>query len=412
LERNVRGGTGGNTVLHIRQQWLGGDFRTERFGSTQVEGQDWKLTDDTVAMSREDEKYIKRCFELARRGKGRVSPNPLVGCVIVRGGTIVSEGYHQRFGGPHAEVVALRKAGTKARGATLYVNLEPCPHHGKTPPCTEAILAAGVKRVVACMKDPNPLVTGSGFAKLRKAGIQVSVGALRREAEELNEKFVTFMKTGFPFVGVKVAQTLDGKIADVVGRSQWITGKEARTYAHQLRTEYDAILVGAGTVLRDNPRLTVRRVKGRSPLRVVLDGKLSVHPSARLFDTRVARTIVLTSVPAMKKYARKVGQLTMRGVDVLSLERSTELDPKGVLAVLGEMEVSSVLIEGGSRTISKFLEAGLVQAVHCFIAPKIFGAGLDAWRLQRGRLLSQSIQLKNLKLNTLGGDLLLEGRIL
>ncbi len=360
-------------------------------------------------MSRDDAKYIKRCFELARKGNGRVSPNPLVGCVIVRDRRIVAEGYHQRFGGPHAEVVALRRAGTMARGSTLYVNLEPCSHYGKTPPCTEAILAAGVKRVVACMKDPNPLVAGTGFAKLRTAGVQVSVGVLRREAEELNKKFVTFMRTGLPFVGVKVAQTLDGKIADVVGRSQWITGEEARTYAHQLRSTYDAILVGAGTVLRDNPRLTVRNVNGRNPLRVVLDGKLSVDPTARLFDTRVARTIVLTSAAATKTNRRKVRQLTKRGVEVLSVQGRTELHPKEVLAVLGGLQVSSVLIEGGSRTISKFLEADLVQTVHCFIAPRIFGEGLDAWKLSQGRLLSRSIQLKNVAIRTLGRDLLVEG---
>lgn len=364
-----------------------------------------------MAMSRDDEKYIERCFELARRGMGRVSPNPLVGCVIVRDGKLVAEGYHQRFGGPHAEVLALRKAGKKARGATLYVNLEPCSHHGKTPPCTEAIIAAGVKRVVASTKDPNPLVAGSGFEKLRKAGIQVHVGVLRNEAEELNEKFVTFMKTGFPFVGVKVAQTLDGKIADPFGRSKWITDEEARTYAHQLRTEYDAILVGAGTVQRDDPQLTVRKVQGRNPLRVVLDGRLSVKPNAKVFKTRNAQTIVLTSTLAMKKYPRKVGQLTMRGVDVLSVERNTDLDPKAVLAVLGEMNISSVLVEGGAHTISRFLEEGLVQKVHCFIAPKILGAGLEGWRLQSGRRLSQSIQLKNVRLRMVGKDLLLEGRI-
>lgn len=362
-------------------------------------------------MRREDEKYIERCFELARRGEGRVSPNPLVGCVIVRNGTIVAEGFHQRYGGPHAEVLALRKAGRKARGATLYVNLEPCSHHGKTPPCTEAIIAAGVRRVVASTKDPNPLVAGSGFAELRKTGIQVEVGVLRSAAEELNEKFVTFMKTGFPFVGVKVAQTLDGKIADAFGRSRWITGEEARTYAHRLRTQYDAILVGAGTVLHDNPRLTVRKVKGRNPLRVVLDGRLSVKTSAKVFDTRNAPTIVLTSALAVKKYPRKVGQLAMRGVEVVSVQRSSDLHPKGVLAALGEMDISSVLIEGGANTISRFIDEGLVHRVHCFVAPKILGAGLDAWKLKHGYQLTQAIQLENVKLRTMGRDLLLEGRI-
>lgn len=362
-------------------------------------------------MRSDDEKYIERCLELARQGRGRVSPNPLVGCVLVRDGRVIAEGYHQRFGGPHAEVVALRKAGDSARGATLYVNLEPCSHHGKTPPCTEAIIAAGVKRVVASIKDPNPFIAGSGFTTLRKAGIQVRVGVLRNEAAALNEKFVTFMKTGFPFVGVKVAQTLDGKIADTSGHSKWITGDEARTYVHQLRTEYDAILVGAGTVQRDNPELTVRRVQGRNPLRVVLDGRLSVKASAKVFNTRKAGTVVLTSALAMKKYPRKVGQLTMQGVDVLSVERGTDLHPEGVLAILGEMNISSVLLEGGARTISRFLEENLIHKVHCFIAPKILGVGLDGWMLQRGRRLDRAIQLKKIKLKMVGEDLLLEGRI-
>ncbi len=363
-------------------------------------------------MNAVDRKHIERCLQLARKGQRRVSPNPMVGCVIVRNGNVVAEGYHQKFGGSHAEASALKRAGSKARGATLYVNLEPCSHHGKTPPCVDAIVAAGVKRVVASSKDPNPVVSGSGFRELKRAGVHVRVGELQREAEELNEKFFTFMKTGLPFVGVKVAQTLDGRIADAWGASKWITGEKARKHSHKLRTEYDAVLVGARTVLRDDPRLTVRWVKGRNPVRIVVDGKLSVRPSARVFRTNEARTLLLTSTQAMRKQPVKVQRLSRRGVEIIPVQNTFRLRPKEILTTLARLNISSVLMEGGSRTIAPFVEAALVQKIHCFVAPKVLGAGLNSLALNRPVSLSKSVRVTDLVVARVGIDLLIEGRIL
>lgn len=336
----------------------------------------------------------------------------MVGCVLVRREKVIAEEYHQRFGGPHAEALALQRAGSRARGATLYVNLEPCSHHGKTPPCVDAIIAAGVERVVAASKDPNPLVAGSGFRKLKKAGVDVRVGVLRQEAEELNEKFFSFMKTGLPFVGIKIAQTLDGRIADAWGTSKWITSEDARKYSNKLRTQYDAVLVGARTVVRDNPQLTVRRTKGRNPIRIVVDGRLSVKPSSIVFRTRAARTLILTSASAMKRQPAKVQDLSRRGVEVIPVQNNVLLRPREILSTLARLNISSVLIEGGSRTIGPFVEAALVQKIHCFIAPKVLGAGLNSLALDHPRPLSQSIQITNPVVARIGSDLFIEGRIL
>jgi len=354
---------------------------------------------------------MRRCLELAIRGRGKVSPNPMVGCVIVKKNKIVAEGFHGRFGGPHAEIDALRKAGRKARGATLFVNLEPCAHYGKTPPCADAIIKAGVKRVVAATMDPNPLVSGKGAARLRRAGVEVRMGLLRDEAERLNERFFTFMRERIPFVGIKIAQTLDGRIADSAGRSKWITSKEARTEAHRIRSTYDAILVGANTILKDDPELTVRLVKGRNPLRVVLDGHLTVSSRSRVFDTRRAKTILLTSLSAVSSKRRKVSALVKRGVPVLALGRSTRLDPLGTLHTLAALGVSSVLVEGGSATASDFANAKLARAIHCFVAPRILGGGLSPVRFFPPLELDKAIRVHETRWKELGGDLLIEGSL-
>jgi diaminohydroxyphosphoribosylaminopyrimidine deaminase/5-amino-6-(5-phosphoribosylamino)uracil reductase len=358
-----------------------------------------------------DATVMRRSFALAVKGKGKVNPNPMVGCVIVRKGRVVGEGFHGRFGGPHAEVNALRKAGKHARGATMFVNLEPCAHHGKTPPCVEAIIKAGIKRVVTACTDPNPLVAGRGVARLRKAGVDVRVGLLGREAERLNEKFFMFMRHGIPFVGIKIAQTLDGRIADSSGRSKWITSEAARTEAHRIRSTYDAILVGANTIAKDDPELTVRLVKGRNPLRVVVDGRLGASIRSRVFKTRTARTLVLTSLPAVLSKRKKVSELLKRGIPVLALGRSKRLDPLGMLHTLAALGISSVLVEGGSVMVSEFVRAKLVRKVHCFVAPKFLGGGLNSLNFVPGLGLSKAIQVQDRQWKTIGTDFLIEGSL-
>ena len=361
-------------------------------------------------MAIEDQVYMMRCFELALHGAGWVHPNPMVGCVIVRNGLVVGEGYHGRFGGAHAEIMALKKAGKKAKGATLYVNLEPCAHHGKTPPCVDAILKAGIRQVVSAAEDPNPVVSGRGFRKLRRGGVIVSRGTLRAEARELNERFFTYMETGIPFVALKVAQTLDGRIADQRGASKWITDPAARAYGHGLRSVYDAVLVGAGTVRSDNPLLTVRAIKGRNPIRVVLDGGFSVPTDARLFRNSGAQTVVLTSSVALKRKRKKAVALERRGVAVIGIEGRSTLAPSSVLRVLGDFVNSSVLIEGGAKTIRPFLESGSVNKIHCFIAPKILGDGVTGLNIRSKGVKGARI-LNDVKITAVGPDLLLEGTL-
>lgn len=360
--------------------------------------------------SQKDKQFMERCLVLAGQGRGQVSPNPMVGCVIVKNGRIVGEGYHKAFGGPHAEIYALKKAGDNTKNATLYVNLEPCSHFGKTPPCAGAIIKAGIKKVIVASQDPNPLVAGKGLQKLRKASIDVQVGLFRDEAERLNEKFYTFMKTRFPFVGIKIAQTLDGRIADSFGRSKWITSEEARKEAHRIRSEYDAILVGANTVLNDNPELTVRTVPGRNPVRIVLDGRMRIHPKSKIFNTRNAKTILLTSTQALQKKKRVAALVAKKGVQIVAVGRTAEINPNTVLLILGSFGISSLLIEGGSATISGFLKHKSVNHIHCFVAPKILGDGLSSISLGVS-VVTKSIQIMKPSVKVVGSDFLLEGSI-
>ncbi len=355
-------------------------------------------------------RFMERCLWLAGKGKGWVGPNPMVGCVVVKGGEIVGEGFHRRFGGPHAEILALKAAGRKARSATIVVSLEPCAHHGKTPPCVDAIIAAGIREVIAASGDPNPLVAGQGFRKLRAHGVKTIIGILRGKAEELNEKFFWSMKNGLPFVGIKVAQTLDGKIADAAGRSKWITTPEARAHGHRLRAEYDAVLIGAGTVIKDNPRLTVRHAEGKNPWRIVVDGRLAVSTRSRIFNVLESPTMVLTCTRAMKKEHRKVVAFEKAGVPVLGLDAGSRIPARSILRVLAGQGISSVLVEGGSGTVRPFLEARCVQKLHCFVAGKILGSGLPAFVLE-ARPLSRALRIENTNVMRIGKDFLLEGRV-
>lgn len=358
-----------------------------------------------------DERQLRKCLDLAYRGSGFVSPNPLVGCVIVKNRRIVGEGYHKLFGGPHAEMEALRRAGRQAKGATLYVNLEPCSHPGKTPPCVDGIINAGIVRVVACSADPNPLVSGRGTKRLRQAGIQVRSGLLRKESERLNERFFTFMQTRLPFVGLKIAQTLDGKVADPRGRSRWIISKQALVEAHRLRSQYDAVLVGANTVSLANPLLTVRHIKGRNPLRVVFDPTLRLNPKAAVFDTRKAGTLVFTLAEAMSARKSVVARMSKQGVYMLGLDKGKPFDLGVVLRTLAALGVSSVLVEGGPSTAGEFLRKRFVDKVHMFVAHKILGGGINSVALNAATSLSSLVTLRDVTCRSVGPDYLIEGSL-
>jgi diaminohydroxyphosphoribosylaminopyrimidine deaminase/5-amino-6-(5-phosphoribosylamino)uracil reductase len=328
-----------------------------------------------MAFTPRDERFMQRALALARRGLGKTSPNPAVGAVLVREGRVVSEGWHKRAGGPHAEVFALR--GVKARGATLFVTMEPCCTWGKTPPCTEAIIAAGVKRVVVAALDPNPRHNGRGLTVLRRGGIRVETGLLAGEATELNEAFNKWATTGIPLVIAKAAMSLDGKIATRTGDSKWITNMAARREAHKLRTKADAIMVGANTVIRDNPQLTVRHgVRGKQPWRVVADGRGRCPRAAKLFtDAHRQRTIVFTTSRSSARWRR---YLSHSGIHVFVVTGSSgRSNLPAALRALGKMSITSVLVEGGGELLGSLFDSRLVDKVALFYAPIVIG-GRDA----------------------------------
>jgi diaminohydroxyphosphoribosylaminopyrimidine deaminase / 5-amino-6-(5-phosphoribosylamino)uracil reductase len=359
-----------------------------------------------------EQSFMQRCLDLARNGLGKVSPNPMVGCVIVQNGKITGEGFHKQFGGPHAEIFAIVQAGRRVQGATLFVNLEPCAHFGKTPPCADAIVQSGVSKVVIASKDPNPLVNGKGIRRLREAGITVKTGILQKEAELLNEKFFKFMKTGLPFVGIKLAQTIDSRIADIAGTSKWISSKRSRKEVHKLRSEYDAVMVGAKTVFEDDPELTVRFIRRRNPVRVVVDGRMSLPASRKIFNTTNAPTWLLTSDIAVKKNNRKAQKLITQGVRVLTTSASHEMNPESILKTLAAEGISSVLLEGGAVLIAPFIKYSYADALHLFIAPKILGGGLEGIRFDRPRFLDQHLKLKVTNLMKIGDEVFLEARFI
>lgn len=330
-----------------------------------------------------DEKFMRQALALARKGMGRVSPNPMVGSVIVKAGKIIGEGWHGAYGGNHAEVEALNnisvgksKNTSGARGSTLYVTLEPCSHFGKTPPCVDRILEAGVSRVVIGTKDPNPVVSGRSIRKLKARGIETEVGTLEKECRELNEKFFKFMLEGSPFVTLKIAQTLDGRIAAASGDSKWISSPASRKLAHKERSLHDAVMVGIGTVVQDNPELTVRLVRGRNPLRIVLDSKLRIPLESAILKNQGSAA---TMVACCRGYDKaKFARLREMGIEVVAAGNEM-VDLRELLSLLAKRNISSVLVEGGSGLYTSFLKENLADRVLAIIAPVITGRGIEAF---------------------------------
>jgi diaminohydroxyphosphoribosylaminopyrimidine deaminase/5-amino-6-(5-phosphoribosylamino)uracil reductase len=363
-----------------------------------------------------DERFMRLALRLARRGLGRTSPNPCVGAVIVRGGEVVGRGYHERAGSPHAEIEAIRDAGEGCRGATMYVNLEPCCTHGRTPPCVPEIRAAGIGRVVAAMRDPNPAVRGRGFRALRRSGIEVSVGVLEQEAARLNEAFAKHVTNQMPFVLLKWAMTLDGKIASRTGESRWISSPEARTHVHRLRSEYEAVMVGVGTVAADDPSLTPYLIGGRrrhDPVRVIVDSRGRTPPGARAIAGSEAPCVVATTRRAPES---RLARLREAGAEILVCKRDRDgrVALRDLMAKLGAREIMSVMIEGGGELPASALAAGVVDKLLFIIAPKVLG-GKDAKTPVEGRGIARvadALGMQLTRVRRVGVDLIVEAYVI
>ncbi len=359
----------------------------------------------------DDLRWMRRALALAARGWGRTSPNPMVGAVLVRKGQVVGEGYHRQVGGPHAEVWALRQAGARAKGAALYVTLEPCCHQGRTPPCTEALIAAGLRRVVAACLDPSPRVHGRGVRRLREAGIEVEVRLMEPEARRLNAAYFKHTTTGLPLVSLKAAMSLDGKIATAAGESKWITGEAARAASHRLRAGHDAVMVGVNSVLADDPQLTVRNARGRTPLRVVVDSRARTPLTARLLtaDKRPPVIAVTREAPAARRR-----RLEEAGAQVWLLpSKAGRVSLRALMRRLGKAGIQSVLVEGGGTLAASALEEGLVDRVYFFLAPRLIG-GAKALTPVEGKgveRLARAWRIESLLVRRVGEDLLLTGDI-
>jgi diaminohydroxyphosphoribosylaminopyrimidine deaminase / 5-amino-6-(5-phosphoribosylamino)uracil reductase len=361
-----------------------------------------------------DEQFMREALALAAQARGRTSPNPMVGSIVVKDGRVVGRGYHAKAGAPHGEVAALEDAGAQAKGATLYVTLEPCCHHGRTPPCSKAIIAAGIRRVVAAMRDPNPLVSGKGLEELGQAGIDVKLPVLEAEAAALNEVFIKYITTKRPFVLLKVAASLDGKIATVTGESRWITNERSRLLVHQLRDQVDAVMVGINTVLRDDPLLTTRLPGGggRDPMRIIVDSRLRLPCEARVLTALTTACTLIATTPAAPRERRL--QLEAAGAQVLVVEGDGPRVPLGpLMEQLGAMQVSSILLEGGGELHSSALRAGIVDKVLYFLAPMLIG-GRSAPPAIGGEgfaRLEEAVTLERMQVKQLDDDLLVEGYV-
>jgi diaminohydroxyphosphoribosylaminopyrimidine deaminase/5-amino-6-(5-phosphoribosylamino)uracil reductase len=354
----------------------------------------------------DDAHYMRRALKLASRARGRTSPNPMVGAVLVKGGRIIAEDYHRRAGTPHAEALALGKAGGGARGSTLYVTLEPCCHtEKKTPPCTRAIIGAGVRKVVAALKDPNPMVSGMGLKELERAGVETVEGVMRDEARALNEAYIKYITAKRPFVTLKTAMTLDGKIAAASGSSRWITGEKARLMVHRLRSGVDAVMTAVGTAKADDPELTARIRGGRNPIRVLIDPDIETPLEAKIFKTPPETILVTRAGGENADYLEKTG------IKVIKYKKTLGLD--WLMERLAGMGITSVLMEGGSSLNARALREGIVDKVMFFIAPKILG-GRDSYPSVGGESvmsLEEAIRIRDMKVRRVGQDILVEGYV-
>lgn len=356
----------------------------------------------------DDPFFLKKTFRLAKKGEGFTSPNPLVGAVITKNNKIIATGYHKKAGFPHAEIDALQKAPVSVRGATLYVNLEPCCFLGKTPPCVDRILKVGIKRVVIATLDPNPKVCGQSVKKLRKSGIEVTVGLLKEQAKHLNEIFFKNMETHLPFVAVKCAMSLDGKIATAAQESQWITERPARAFAKRLRDKYDAVLVGVNTVLKDNPHLD--GIKKR-PFKIIIDPHLKIPLTSFLLRSAQDKVIIISSCTAKEKKKRKLTSLRKYCHVYCMKDRYGVIDVKEICALLYKKNIMSVFVEGGSYTAGRFFDAHCVDKIYFFFAPKIIG-GKEALPSIGGkgtRRIRDAVIVKHYRIKRVGKDFLIEG---
>ena len=359
-----------------------------------------------------DDLYMRMALELARKGKGWTTPNPLVGAVILKGGRVIGQGYHQKYGQPHAEVNAIASAKEDVTGATLYVTLEPCSHFGKTPPCSDLLIDKNIKRVVVGTLDPNPLVAGKGIERLRSTGIEVVTGVLEEETQKLNEIFIKYIVTKKPFVIMKNAISLDGKIATVTGESQWISGESSRKQVHSLRHELAGIMVGIETIIKDDPQLTSRTLNSRNPIRIVVDSQLRIPSTSKVLTQQDrAKTIVATTKRANKE---KVETLKRMGIEVIvTKEKDGRVDLQELMRLLGDRGIDSILLEGGATLNFSALEEGIVDKIQSYIAPKIIG-GKEAKTAVEGagvHSLNNAFQIKRMTAVMVGEDLFVEGYI-
>lgn len=359
-----------------------------------------------------DEDFMLEALRIARNAEGRTSPNPMVGAVIVRDGRIIAEGWHREAGTSHAEIHALGMAGELAKGATLYVTLEPCAHYGRTGPCAKAVVEAGIRRVVIGMKDPNPLVSGRGMEILKEAGVEVICGILEQECRKLNKMFLKWMTTGLPYVALKTAMTLDGKIATFTGKSQWITNEASRRRVHELRDCYDGILAGIGTVLADNPSLTTRLPDGtgKNPVRIIADSMARTPLDANILQDKKAMTLIAVTEQAPKE---RIEALQREGAEILLAGKGPRVDFPLLMKQLGDRDIISVFVEGGGTINFSLLKAHLVDQVYVFIAPKLVG-GKTALSPVEGEgfaELSEAVELEGMESESLQGDILLTGYV-
>src|SRR3989337_1484303 len=359
-----------------------------------------------------DEKYMALALELAEKGRGKVAPNPMVGAVLVKNGEIVGKGYHQVFGGAHAEVYAIHEGGTNNRVATLYVSMEPCAHYGKTAPCVDAIIKAGIRKVVAAVVDPNPITSGKGIQQLKEAGIEVVAGVMEMQAKRLNVPFCKLIQKVLPYVTVKWAMSIDGKIATHTGESRWITCEESRKYVHKIRGQMDGVLVGINTVVRDDPLLTCRIEGGRNPKRIVVDSSALLPVNSRLLSTiNEGEIIVAVSKNAQRNRVEKLEQLGCKIVQTKDM--NCRVDLKELFQRLGEMKLTNILVEGGSRVITSVIEDRLADRVMVFVAPIIIGGeGAKSPVLGTGiNKISEAAEIDEVEIKRFSNEIVIEGTL-